>query len=677
MKRLLILSLMAGLFVVTGCHNKNVTVKNDSLDLSNLDTTVSCGSDFYQYACGGWMKKNPLKPEYSRFGSFDQLRENNKEQLKDLIMELGKKKFDQGSIAQKVSDLYNLGLDSVRLNSESIAPLAAQIKDVLEAKDKKAFSIKIANLQKQGASPFFSLFVGADDKNSSENIVSLYQSGINMGDRDYYLLNDSDNLKIRNAYEKYVEKIFVLAGYKSEDAGKAAKSVLKTETKLANVFYTREKLRDPQINYNKMPFNKFAALTPAIDWNAYFEAMGVKTPSEINPMQLGFIKGMNSVISGLSPEEMQNYLVFHLLDAASPYMSDDFVSASFDFYGKTMSGKQEQQPRWKRSLEITSNALPEAVGEMYVDKFFPPEAKERMVKLVKNLQVALGQHIDSLEWMTSETKAKAKEKLDAVYIKIGYPDKWRDYSGLTIDKSDSYWENICRANEFEYNYMLDKIGKPVDKTEWGMSPQTVNAYYSPNTNEICFPAGILQPPFFYFDADDAVNYGAIGVVIGHEMTHGFDDQGRQYDKDGNLKDWWTAEDARQFNLRADKLADQYSSIIVVDTVHANGRFTLGENIADQGGLRVAYTAFKNAQKNNTEKIDGFTPDQRFYLAYAALWAMNIRDAEILRLTKIDPHSLGKWRVDMALKNIDTFYKAFDITPGDAMYLDPEKRVVIW
>ena len=677
MKRLLILPLVAGM-VVAGCSNKNVTVKSNGLDISNLDTTVSCGTDFYQYACGGWMKKNPLKPEYARYGSFDQLRENNQNQIKELIEELGKTTHEYGSVAQKVGDMYLMGLDSVRLNEESVAPVVDDLKVITGLNDKTGYTRMIARMQKMGTSPFFAFFVGADDKNSSQNIVNLYQAGMSMGDRDYYLLNDSTNIKIRDAYKKYINKLFILAGYTSEQAAKAEDAVMKTETALAKVAFSREQLRDPQNNYNKMPFSQLKKMTAAIDWNAFLQEMGIDSLVEINPMQLPFIKGMNDVIAKMTSEEMQYYLAFKLLNAASSYLSDDFVAAEFDFYGKTLSGKQEQQPRWKRALETTSSALSEAVGEMYVSKYFPPEAKERMVNLVKNLQVSLGQHIDSLEWMSDVTKAKAKEKLSTIYIKIGYPDKWRDYSNLKIDKKDSYWTNVCRAGEFEYNYMLDKIGKPVDKTEWLMSPQTVNAYYNPSTNEICFPAGILQPPFFYLDADDAVNYGAIGVVIGHEMTHGFDDQGRQFDKDGNLKDWWTPEDAEQFNLRADKLAEQYSSIIVLDTVHANGRFTLGENIADHGGLRVAYTAFKNATVGQElPLIDGFTPDQRFYLAYAALWATNIRNEEILRLTKIDPHSLSKWRVNAALKNIDTFFSAFDITENDPMYLAPEDRVIIW
>ncbi|MCH5328489.1 MAG: M13 family metallopeptidase, partial [Coprobacter sp.] len=476
----------------------------------------------------------------------------------------------------------------------------------------------------------------------------------------------------------YIEKLFTLAGYSVEDARQASSSVLKTETALAQVAFSREQMRDPQNNYNKMTFDRLVKMTPAIDWNAFLQEMGIAAPAEINPSQLSFIQGMSDIIGKMTPEEMRYYLSFKLLDEAGSYLSDDFATTQFDFYGKTLSGKQEMKPRWKRSLAVVDGALPEALGEMYVSKYFPPEAKEKMLDLVKNLQVALGEHIDALEWMSDSTKTKAKEKLSTIYIKIGYPDKFRDYTALHIDKTASYWANVCKANEFEYNFMLQKIGQPVDKDEWYMSPQTVNAYYNPTTNEICFPAGILQPPFFTLGADDAVNYGAIGVVIGHEMTHGFDDQGRQYDKDGNLKDWWLLEDAVQFNLRADKLADQYSSIVVLDDVHANGRYTLGENIADQGGLRVAYTAFKNATEGQTlSPIDGFTPDQRFYLSYAGLWATNIRNEEILRLTKIDSHSLGKWRVNAALKNIDTFFDAFSIEEGDPMYLAPEERVIIW
>ena len=677
MKQLLILPLVAGV-LVTGCAPKPGAEKNLAIDPSNMDTTVACGEDFYEYACGGWIKKNPFKPEYARYGSFDVLAENNQKQMRELIDELEKAENEPGSVAQKVGDLYKMGLDSVRLNKEGVSPISEALKNIASLDDKAAFASLVAQMHKEGSSPFFQLYVGADEKNSSMNIVNLYQGGMSMGDRDYYLSEDSANVKIRDAYKKYINKLFTLAGYSAEKAVAAEKNVMNIETALAKVAFSREETRNPLKNYNKMPMTDFLKQMNGFDWKSYFSALGLDSLNEINPNQLPFIKGMDALVGGLTSEEIRDYLIFKQINTASSYLSDDFVQARFDFYGKVLSGQQELKPRWKRSLSVTDGALGEALGEMYVAKYFPPEAKERMLKLVENLRISLGEHIDSLEWMSAETKAKAKEKLAAFYVKIGYPDKWRDYSGLTIDPKKSYWDNVREAAIFESDYMLSDVNKPVDKTRWLMSPQTVNAYYNPTTNEICFPAGILQPPFFYMDADDAVNYGGIGVVIGHEMTHGFDDQGRQYDKDGNLKDWWTAEDAKQFNLRADKLADQYSSIIVLDTVHANGRFTLGENIADHGGLRVSYTAFKNATKGQDLKpIDGFTPDQRFYLAYAGLWAQNIRDEEILRLTKIDPHSLGKWRVNAALRNLESFFQAFGITEKDPMYMKPEDRVTIW
>ena len=677
MKQLLILPLVAGA-LATGCAPKPGAEKSLAIDPSNMDTTVACGEDFYEYACGGWIKKNPLKPEYARYGSFDVLAENNQKQMRELIDELEKAENEPGSVAQKVGDLYKMGLDSVRLNKEGVSPISEALKNIASLDDKAAFASLVAQMHKEGSSPFFQLYVGADEKNSSMNIVNLYQGGMSMGDRDYYLSEDSANVKIRDAYKKYINKLFTLAGYSAEKAVAAEKNVMNIETALAKVAFSREETRNPLKNYNKMPMTDFLKQMNGFDWKSYFSALGLDSLNEINPNQLPFIKGMDALVGGLTSEEIRDYLIFKQINTASSYLSDDFVQARFDFYGKVLSGQQELKPRWKRSLNVTDGALGEALGEMYVAKYFPPEAKERMLKLVENLRISLGEHIDSLEWMSAETKAKAKEKLAAFYVKIGYPDKWRDYSGLTIDPKKSYWDNVREAAIFESDYMLSDVNKPVDKTRWLMSPQTVNAYYNPTTNEICFPAGILQPPFFYMDADDAVNYGGIGVVIGHEMTHGFDDQGRQYDKDGNLKDWWTAEDAKQFNLRADKLADQYSSIIVLDTVHANGRFTLGENIADHGGLRVSYTAFKNATKGQDLKpIDGFTPDQRFYLAYAGLWAQNIRDEEILRLTKIDPHSLGKWRVNAALRNLESFFQAFGITEKDPMYMKAEDRVTIW
>ena len=678
MKKMIALSLIAGLVSAAGCTTPSKdTSKVPAINLANLDTTVSPGSNFYQYACGGWIKQNPLKPEYARYGSFDKLREVNQEQLKDLIESLGKEKHEPGSVASKIGTFYTMGLDSVKLNADGISPVKDQLSSIQSIKGKADLSKMVATMQKEGMSPYFSLYVGADEKNSSMNIVQLYQAGIAMGDRDYYLLDDADTKNIREAYKLYVNQLFTLAGYTPDQAKTAADAVLKIETGIATVSFTREDLRDSQKNYNKISLESFKTSYDLLDWEAYFGIMGLKNILELDVKQASFYKGLSDLMKKTTLEEQKYYLSFNLLNSAASYLNDDFYTASFNFFGKTMSGKQEQQPRWKRALETTNTALSEAVGQLYVEKYFPPVAKEKMLTMVGNLQKALGERINGLDWMSDVTKAKAQEKLAAFTVKIGYPDKWRDYSKLEI-KGDSYWANVVRSNVFDMEYYLADAGKPVDKARWHMSPQTVNAYYNPTTNEICFPAAILQPPFFNLDADDAVNYGAIGVVIGHEMTHGFDDQGRNYDKDGNLQDWWTPEDATRFTERADVLVKQYDAILVLDSVHANGRFTLGENIADQGGLLVSYTALKNSlQGKEPAAIDGFTASQRFFLGYAALWGQNVRNEEILRLTKIDPHSLGKWRVNAALRNVEDFYKAFSITDKDPMFMTPQERVVIW
>lgn len=668
-----------GLIAMAGCSQSPVkeTAKVEAINLANLDTTVAPGTDFYQYACGGWIKKNPLKPEYSRFGTFDQLRDNNQEQLRSLIDELGATPQEAGSVAQKIGMLYAMGLDSVKLNQDGMAPIKEQLEAIQRLGTKADVAKMVAVLHKEGMAPFFALFVGGDEKNSSMNIVQLYQAGIGMGDRDYYLLDDEGSVKMRDAYKQYINQLFTLTGASPEQAEAAVNAVMKVETGIANISFSREDLRDTQKNYNKIKLADFKAKTNPIDWDVYFESMGLMDIEYLDAKQLPFYEALDEFMKNVSIDEQKYYLAFNLLNTAAPYLSDDFVAADFDFYDKAMSGKQEQQPRWKRSLRTVNGALGEAVGQMYVAKYFPASSKEKMLTLVGNLQKALSERIAGLEWMSDETKAKAQEKLSAFIVKIGYPDKWRDYSGLEI-KDDSYWANVCRSNIFDMDYWLQQAGKPVDKFLWGMTPQTVNAYYNPTTNEICFPAAILQPPFFNPEADDAVNYGAIGVVIGHEMTHGFDDQGRNYDKDGNLTDWWTKEDAVRFTERADRLVAQYDAIIVADSVHANGRYTLGENIADQGGLLVSHLAYLNSLNGKTPApIDGFTNEQRFYLGYATLWGQNIRPEEILRLTKIDPHSLGKWRVNAALRNIDTFYEAFDIKEGDPMYMMPAERVVIW
>lgn len=655
--------------------NQNTVAKVPAINPANFDTTTCLCNDFYQHFNGGWMKNNPLKDEYGRYGSFDVLRENNEIRINELFSELSKKTNEKGSVGQKISDLYAMGLDSVTLNQQGATPVKADFEAINAISDAKSISEVIAKLHSESASPFFHNSVRTDKKNSSINIMYVSQGGLAMGTKDYYLEEKYDEM--RDKYKAYISQIFTFAGYSSEDAERISNSVLEVEMAIAKASSSNVELRDPYVNYNMMDIEDFKKTYDAIDWDLYAETLNFELPSQINVCQPKQLACVNSLLKSLSPQTIKDYLSFNVLDNAAQYLSDNLSDASFDFYGKEMSGKQAQQPRWKRSLAVPNSSLGEAVGEMYVAKYFPAEYKEKMVGLVANLKKSLSKHIASLEWMSDVTKEKAQEKLSTIYTKIGYPDKWKDYSTLTIDPTLTYWDNIKTINKWRKADNLDKLGKPVDKDIWGMSPQTVNAYYNPTTNEICFPAAILQPPFFNPDADDAVNYGAIGVVIGHEMTHGFDDQGRQYDKEGNLTDWWTPEDNTAFNEKAQCIVDQFNKIEVLPGMFANGAFTLGENIADQGGLRVAYTAMKDAQ-NGVEPalIDGFTAEQRFYIGYAAIWAQNVRDKEVERLTNTDPHSLGKNRVNASLKNIDTFYEAFDIKSGD-MFVAPEDRVVIW
>ena len=647
------------------------------IDPANLDTTVMPGTDFYQYACGGWMKAHPLTAEYARFGSFDLLAENNREQLKSLIGELAAKPEAPGSVAQKIGDLYNVAMDSVKLNADGVEPIRGELEKIAAITDVKEMSEIVAEMRRKGFDAYFVLGVGADEKNSAMNIVYAYQSGMSLGEREYYLDNDDHTREIREKYREHVANMFRLAGFTDEEARKDADAVLKVETMLAEAAYDNVKLRDPQANYHKMKVTDLKREVPGIDWDVYLAAAGLGGIEELNVGQPEVLKAVADIWNKLPLNEQKAYLQWKVLDEAGSYLSDAFAAESFDFYGKTLSGQQQIKPRWKRAVGTVNGVLGEAVGQMYVEKYFPAAAKERMTALVANLQSALGERIKNLTWMSEETKAKALEKLSTIYVKVGYPNKWRDYSGLEI-KDDSYWGNIMRSNEFDYNYMIADAGKPVDRDRWFMTPQTVNAYYNPTTNEICFPAGILQYPFFDMNADDAFNYGAIGVVIGHEMTHGFDDQGRQYDKEGNLADWWTETDAVNFGAGTQKLVNHFDSIEVLPGLFANGKLTLGENIADHGGLQVAYTAFKEATAGKElPVIDGFTPEQRFFLAYANVWAGNIRDEQIRVQTKSDTHSLGRWRVNGALPHINAWYEAFGIQEGDPLYLAPEKRAVIW
>lgn len=665
------------LAVAAGCDSKKEAVMTSGIDLTNLDTTAVQGADFYQYACGGWMKKHPLTNEYSRFGSFDMLAENNREQLKGLIVEIATGQNAQGTIGQKIGDIYKLAMDSVKLNADGVTPIQADLEKIASVKDKSEIVPLMAELAHSGVFPYFSFYVGADIMDSKSNLFQLYQGGISLGEKEYYLDNDDVTVNIRNKYKEHIVKMFQLAGFDEAAAKKKMEAVMDIETRIAKASFSAVEQRNPAANYHKMSLDELKKEIPGIDWDAFLNGIGVKGVTELSVSQVDPIKEVEKIINSLPVENQIAYMQWSLIDRAAGYLSDDLVAQNFDFYGKTLSGKQTNQPRWKRAVSTVNGVLGEAVGQMYVEKYFPAAAKERMVQLVKNLQTALGERIRNLEWMGDSTKIKAIEKLNSFYVKVGYPDKWRDYTGLNIEK-DSYWANVKRATEFELDYMLSKAGKPVDRDEWGMTPQTVNAYYNPTTNEICFPAGILQYPFFDMNADDAFNYGAIGVVIGHEMTHGFDDQGRQFDKDGNLKDWWTAEDAKRFEERAQVMVNFFDSIQVLPGLNANGSLTLGENIADHGGLQVSFQAFKNATKDAPLLVkDGFTPEQRFFLSYAGVWAGNIRDEQIRLQTKSDPHSLGRWRVNGALPQIGAWYDAFGIKEGDPMYLAPEKRVSIW
>lgn len=649
------------------------------IERKNLDTNVDPKQDFYHYACGGWMANNPLKPKYSRYGTFDELRENARNQLKDLILNLSNDPDAkiQGTNAQKVSDIYALGMDSERLNREGAAPLEPMLKKVEELTDQNLEEI-IAWIHNGLGGVFFGTGVGTDARDADWNVMHIGEVGLGLGDRDYYLEKSESNDKIMAAYETYIKRVMELIGYDQEQQERVWQNVIAIETEFAKHKKTREEHRNPQLRYNMMSIDEIKSKYPNIDWDRYFNALDVGNVEKANVSSVKFMEFLNTYLPTLTTQQIKDYMVFDLVTNASNLLSDDFQNANFEMYDKTMSGIEEMEPRWKRVMTIPNSMFGEAVGELYVKKYFPEENKVYMKTLVENLRKALGKHIDNLPWMSDETKAKAHEKLATFTVKIGYPDKWKDYSGITIDPAKSYLENVSEASKWYARDNYSKMGKKVDKEEWHMTPQTVNAYYNPTTNEICFPAGILQAPYFDLSADDAQNYGAIGVVIGHEMTHGFDDQGRQFDKDGNLNNWWKEEDTERFTKLADALTEQFNAIEVAPGVTANGRFTLGENIADQGGLRVALTAYLDSMKDKELKdIDGFTPLQRFYLAYANVWANNIRDEEVLVRTKTDPHSLGEHRVNATLRNLQPFFDAFGIKEGDKMFRPENERIIIW
>ena len=647
------------------------------LSRADMDLTVNPGDDFYRYAGGGWMKANPLTAEYSSYGVFHELAEKNRDQLKELFDNLANEHHAKGSNGQKVTDLYAMAMDSVRLNREGTAPIMKDLND-LKNFNRAQLTEFIAYQHMHLGNPFFGIGVEADLANSAVNTMYMSAGSMSLPDRDYYLKTDAESKKIQQKYRDYLTKMFMLAGYKLKDAQRATKTIYNIEYKFAEASMTRAEQRDIAKLYNLRTIDQLQADYPAIDWKKYFNLMGISNMKQLILEQPKVMAVANELMTNLKDQEIKDYVAGGIITSAAGYLSDEVAETRFDFYGRTLSGQQERQARWKRAMGVPSGVVGEAVGQLYVEKYFAGDSKEKMVKLIGDLRKALAERIANLDWMSDQTKVNALVKLNSFTVKVGYPDKWKDYSKLNIDPSLTLYDNMKAASLWATKRNLEKYGKPVDREEWGMTPQTVNAYYNPQNNEIVFPAAILQAPFFDPKADDATNYGAIGVVIGHEMTHGFDDQGRTFDYQGNYTDWWTAEDAEKFNTAAEKLALQFDAIDLGNGEHANGHLTLGENIADQGGLRIAYDAFmKTTQAQEGKKIDGFTPVQRFYLSYGRIWAENITPEAAYQQTKSDPHSLGEYRVNQTLRNIDTFFKAFDIKPGAKMWLDEKDRTIIW
>lgn len=683
MKKVIVPAVVCAALFLSSCSKKSESTPEltSGIKFENLDTTANPVEDFYQYACGGWMKNNPLTAEYARYGSFDELGENNKEQVKGLIEEIASQPHEKGTDMQKVGDLYNMGMDEQTIENQGVEPIRAELETIVALKNIQGLPSLLADMHKNGVNPLFGVFGEADPKNSSMTIAWMWQAGLGIGAREYYL--EEGFQTTRDEYVKLIAEMLQLSNY-SKIAGvegkenQLAKAVFDFEKQMADAFMSKEDLRDPEATYNIYTIEDLQNLTPNFDVKSYLNAMGLGALTSVNVGQVDYFKSMNNIVKDADLEIIKAYLAWNVINAAAPYLNQAMVDADFNFFGKVLSGKEENQPRWKRVVDVVNGSLGEIVGKLYVEKYFPSSAKERMVKLVDNVKLSLNERIESCDWMQVETKTKAIDKLNTMRVKIGYPDNWKDYTNLSVEK-DSYYANILRARRFESEYQLSKIGKEVDPTEWLMTPQTVNAYYNPTTNEICFPAGILQPPFFDMYADDAVNYGAIGVVIGHEMTHGFDDQGRKYDKEGNMIDWWTSVDSANFTQRTQVLVDHFNAIEVLPGTNANGEFTLGENIADNGGVNISFQAMQKAiQEGSVQgEMDGFTPEQRFFIAYAGVWAGNIRDEEIMKRTKEDPHSLGKWRVNGTLPHITSFIDAFGVKEGNAMWIAPDKRAHIW
>lgn len=664
------------LLLIAGISCQKPKPKSMAINPADMETSVNPAADFDNYANGGWKKRFPIPNEKSRFGSFDLLADTGEVQVQKLITEIASKKQASGSIGQKIADFYNTGMDTAKIEQEGLTPLKPIFDQIAGIQNNEQLMKVVADLHTKGVGPMYVVYSEADQKNSQMVVAYLRQGGLGMPDRDYYMKDDEQSKKIQEAYKEHLGKMFVLSGTDEATAKANVDLVYNLEKRLASKSMTRLEMRDPNSTYHKMNVDGLQKVSPEINWTAHFQDLGLNKPGDFIVCQPDFFAELGKMTKEIPVDAWKVYLQWQVLRSTSSYLSTAFVNENFNFFGKTLTGQVAQRPRWKRVQGSTSGALSEALGQLYVQKYFPAESKKRMIDLVSNLRKSLGERIKQLTWMSDETKAKALEKLDAITVKVGYPDKWRDYSALEVSDK-SYIENVLKARKFDFDFMVSKINKPVDKTQWLMSPQTVNAYYEPTANEIVFPAAILQPPFFYVDGDDAVNYGAIGVVIGHEMTHGFDDQGRLYDKVGNLSEWWTAEDSKKFKERTQILVNQYSNFTVLDTLKANGELSLGENIADLGGLNIAYNALQKVLTGKEEPIDGFTPNQRFFLAYAHLWAQNIRDKEIIRRTKEDVHSLGRFRVLGPLRNLPEFYQAFNVKDGDYMFLKENERAVIW
>ena len=665
-------------FAMTGMAQSEL---GTGLNGADLDKSVRPADDFYQYACGGWMQAHPLPAAYSRYGSFDKLGEDNVKRINGILNELKIKEYAVGTTERKLSDLYKLATDENRRNADGVAPLMPMLNRIQAAKDVKSLVALQMEMSTYTSNEFYGIYIGADRKNSKHNILNVMQSGLILRQKEYYLDNDSATVDIREAYKKHIVNMFKFFGFSENASQKKMQNILRLETELAKVSKSNAELRDPEANYHKMTLKEFNARYPHLYMEQIANASGLESKymQEIVVGQPEFLDGADKLMATLNAEELRDYMQWRQILSAVSYLSDDAVAANFEFFGKKMSGRKEDHPLWKRATAQVEGQMGEALGKIYTEKYFPESSKLRMKQLVKNLQVSLGERIEAQTWMSDETKKNALDKLNSFYVKIGYPDKWTDMSQLVIDAKKSYYDNIVECKKFWNTYDIQKkAGKPVDKDEWHMNPQTVNAYYNPTTNEICFPAGILQPPFFDANADDAFNYGAIGVVIGHEMTHGFDDSGRHYDKDGNMNDWWTKADGDNFTKRADDYAAYFSNIKVLPDLNANGKFTLGENLADHGGLMVSFNALKHAmQSQPCGEKDGFTPEQRFFLAYSGVWAGNITEAEIRNRTKSDPHSLGRWRVNGALPHIDAWYEAFDVKEGDKMFVPKAERLELW